>query len=238
MRRPSRTSPAATHSEPGGCARTVGPSHRRTRSPCSATTSRASAGPTRASGAGFVSSSGTSPSQRRSVDENLASKLAAEVEGILAWMVEGARRFLAGGFEPPDSVRVSTSGYRDAEDTVAAFFEESGIEFVRHSEAFGLAEVHEIWCRGPRATHVPALGAGDQGHEGSGCDAREVEHSGTLLARRAGPMNCPATPVMGRGGSRLPVVLEFPVPRGVNRNPRPTASYLVFCGQQLREKAI
>ena len=79
-------------------------------------------------------------------DENLAAKLTAEAQGILAWAVEGARMFLEDGFDPPDSVRVSTSDYRDAEDTVALFFEESGIEFDRNGEAFQLSELHETWC--------------------------------------------------------------------------------------------
>ncbi len=79
-------------------------------------------------------------------DENLAAKLAGEAEGILAWAVEGARRFTAEGFEPPDSVRVSTDGYRADEDTVAQFFEEMGVEFDRRGEAFGLSGLHEGWC--------------------------------------------------------------------------------------------
>jgi putative DNA primase/helicase len=79
-------------------------------------------------------------------DEDLASKLAEEAEGILAWCVEGARRFLADGFDPPDSIRVATDDYRNEEDTVSQFFEEAGIIFESYGEAHGLSEVHELWC--------------------------------------------------------------------------------------------
>ena len=79
-------------------------------------------------------------------DEDLAAKLADEAEGILAWAIEGARRFIAEGFEPPDSVRASTATYRSDEDTVAQFFDEVGLEFKRYGEAFGLSELHENWA--------------------------------------------------------------------------------------------
>jgi putative DNA primase/helicase len=57
-------------------------------------------------------------------DEDLADKLRGEVEGILAWIVEGARRYLAGGFDPPDTVRAATADYRAEEDSVGRFVAE------------------------------------------------------------------------------------------------------------------
>ncbi len=44
----------------------------------------------------------TIPVEERDLD--LASKLEAEASGILNWIVEGARRFLAEGYDPPAAV--------------------------------------------------------------------------------------------------------------------------------------
>ena len=60
-----------------------------------------------------------------------------------SWAVEGARRFLSEGLEPPASVRASTADYRANEDTVRQFLEETGVTFDRSGEAFGLSELHE-----------------------------------------------------------------------------------------------
>jgi putative DNA primase/helicase len=54
-------------------------------------------------------------------DDNLAAKLEAEAPGILAWIVKGARYFLAKGLTPPDAVRVATDAYRADEDTIGRF---------------------------------------------------------------------------------------------------------------------
>jgi putative DNA primase/helicase len=54
-------------------------------------------------------------------DEDLAAKLEAEAPGILRWVVEGAKRFLAEGITPPEAVRVATDAYRADEDTIGRF---------------------------------------------------------------------------------------------------------------------
>jgi putative DNA primase/helicase len=58
-------------------------------------------------------------------DRDLADKLALEVPGILRWIVAGARRFLADGFDPPDTVRQATAAYRADEDTAGRFVTEA-----------------------------------------------------------------------------------------------------------------
>ncbi len=80
-------------------------------------------------------------------DEKLAEKLAAEAEGILAWIVEGAKRYLAEGLNPPDKVRVDTAAYRTAEDTVARFIDDL-IEFDPSGEVASseLTQEHAGWC--------------------------------------------------------------------------------------------
>ena len=80
-------------------------------------------------------------------DENLAAKLAGEERGILRWIVEGARRYLADGLSTPETVRAATASYRGDEDTVARFirevlvFDETGA--VPSSE---LVDAHRDWC--------------------------------------------------------------------------------------------
>jgi hypothetical protein len=55
-------------------------------------------------------------------DPYLADKLAGEAEGILAWLVEGARRFLADQrLTPPDAVRAATAAYRRDSDLAGRF---------------------------------------------------------------------------------------------------------------------
>lgn len=57
-------------------------------------------------------------------DINLSRKLAAEAPGILNWIVEGARQFLAEGFTLPAGVRDATERYRQEEDVVTKFADE------------------------------------------------------------------------------------------------------------------
>jgi putative DNA primase/helicase len=59
------------------------------------------------------------------VDEHLAAKLRAEGPGILRWVVEGARRFLADGFTPPPAVQDATAQYRNEQDHVGRFMTEA-----------------------------------------------------------------------------------------------------------------
>jgi putative DNA primase/helicase len=54
-------------------------------------------------------------------DDDLAAKLRAEAPGILSWLVDGARRFIAEGLTPPDVVRAATDAYRADEDAIGRF---------------------------------------------------------------------------------------------------------------------
>lgn len=57
-------------------------------------------------------------------DPRLAEKLKAEWPGILAWMIEGCREWLAAGLEPPRSVREATDDYLSAEDVIGTWLDE------------------------------------------------------------------------------------------------------------------
>lgn len=54
-------------------------------------------------------------------DLNLASRLRAEREGILAWAVQGAMEWYAHGLQEPDSIATATQDYRESEDRLQEF---------------------------------------------------------------------------------------------------------------------
>jgi putative DNA primase/helicase len=58
---------------------------------------------------------------RRERDPGLQGKLLAELPGVLAWIVEGARLYLEEGLQAPDAVESATKTYRDEEDVVGRF---------------------------------------------------------------------------------------------------------------------
>ena len=61
----------------------------------------------------------TIPPERR--DGDLATKLAAELPGILAWALEGCLAWQQEGLVAPNAVRLATSKYREEMDTVRRF---------------------------------------------------------------------------------------------------------------------
>jgi P4 family phage/plasmid primase-like protien len=57
-------------------------------------------------------------------DDELSAKLAAESEGILSWLVAGARTWYACGLMPPDSVLEDTEAFRAKQDHTGQFIAE------------------------------------------------------------------------------------------------------------------
>jgi len=81
-------------------------------------------------------------------DRDLPAKLNAEASGILSWIVDGARQFLAGEWAVPAVVTVATADYRAAEDTVARFLNECcrlGPGWYAYADQ--LRQRYEEWCR-------------------------------------------------------------------------------------------
>jgi phage/plasmid-associated DNA primase len=80
--------------------------------------------------------------------ENFA-KLIVEEEGpgILQWMVEGAVRVTAAGFNEPQSVRLATLEYRHEEDHIAKFLDERVIVATNGSVTkTAIFNAYRDWC--------------------------------------------------------------------------------------------
>jgi putative DNA primase/helicase len=58
------------------------------------------------------------------VDKSLLEKLKTEAEGILAWMVEGCRRWLAEGLGDPPEVKEASAGWRSEMSLLRDFLED------------------------------------------------------------------------------------------------------------------
>jgi putative DNA primase/helicase len=54
-------------------------------------------------------------------DDNIEPALLTELPGILAWLVEGARKVLSVGLDEPRTVRLATAEYRSEVDDVKEF---------------------------------------------------------------------------------------------------------------------
>ncbi|MCG6499426.1 phage/plasmid primase, P4 family [Kitasatospora sp. A2-31] len=89
--------------------------------------------------------------------------VAEEGPGILAWIVQGAVAYFAGGLAEPAMVRAATQAYAAEEDHIGRFLEDccllGGAGSVR-TEAGKLRAAYEMWCQseGERALDARMLG--------------------------------------------------------------------------------
>ena len=75
---------------------------------------------------------------KEEVDKDLPEKLWAERSGILNWLVEGCRAYLAHGLCEPEEVLAATEEYRQDSDPVRVFLTEE-CELTDSAEDFELA---------------------------------------------------------------------------------------------------
>ncbi|WP_223778889.1 phage/plasmid primase, P4 family [Streptomyces sp. 135] len=81
-------------------------------------------------------------------DHTLDQKLAAEAEGIAAWVVRGAMEWYANGLQDPDRIQDATKEYRRTSDAMAGFFPgvlercDDGCEMTA-GEAY---QAYKQWC--------------------------------------------------------------------------------------------
>ncbi|WSQ41499.1 phage/plasmid primase, P4 family (plasmid) [Streptomyces sp. NBC_01224] len=89
-------------------------------------------------------------SDERKID-NLADILVTEEgSGILGWLIDGARRYLAGerDLTGPERVRIATTAYAETEDHTGRFFEECCTLAPDHrAEQTSLYTAYKAWCR-------------------------------------------------------------------------------------------
>lgn len=78
-----------------------------------------------------------------------------EADGILNWMLEGLREFLAGGLQEPEEIKDQVHQHRQEVDTVAQFFEDAvndgklvlGAEITMSIRSVDLYQMYGEWCR-------------------------------------------------------------------------------------------
>ncbi|MFF4749178.1 DNA primase family protein [Streptomyces sp. NPDC002514] len=89
-------------------------------------------------------------SDDRKID-NLADILVTEEgPGILGWLIDGARRYLAGDRDltGPERVRIATTAYAETEDHTGRFFEECcALGPDLRAEQTGLYKAYKTWCQ-------------------------------------------------------------------------------------------
>jgi len=84
-------------------------------------------------------------------DTRIAERLKAELQGVLTWVVEGARAWFQDGLQPPDAVLAASKDYQAEQDRVGQFISECceiGDEFeVPLAGGFGgLYDAYRTWC--------------------------------------------------------------------------------------------
>lgn len=90
-------------------------------------------------------------------DRQHEEKLAAELEGILTWGVEGAVKYLAGGLSIPEKVRAATEAYREEMDPLHAFQEECVVlDPVAFTPAATIRAALERWAKEEGIKELPS----------------------------------------------------------------------------------
>src|SRR6185312_15586095 len=77
--------------------------------------------------------------------DEVIAELWEEREGILAWLVEGAVKYLSEGLKPPPEIIEATREYRDEMDSVGPFLEQCTETMPKPA---GDIPPHRVSCRG------------------------------------------------------------------------------------------
>ncbi len=86
-------------------------------------------------------------------DTGIAEKLAAEREGVLAWLVAGAVEWYKNGLNPPDIVLDASEEYQSEQDRVGQFIDEECETGAEYEEKLstpmggGLYPAYTQWCK-------------------------------------------------------------------------------------------
>lgn len=97
----------------------------------------------------------TIPPEER--DPGLGERLEREGDGILAWVVRGAREYLESGLRPPERVLAATAAYRSAESTFGSWVEDCCI--LAEPAWTPTARLHRSYAEWASANGAPDLSA-------------------------------------------------------------------------------
>ncbi|ALR09608.2 DNA primase [Xylella fastidiosa] len=87
------------------------------------------------------------------IDHKITEKLAAEREGVLAWVIAGAVEWYRDGLNPPEIVRDASKDYQTEQDRIAQFIAEECVLGMEHEEKLtapmggGLYPAYTQWCK-------------------------------------------------------------------------------------------
>jgi putative DNA primase/helicase len=144
-------------------------------------------------------------------DQELPTKLRAELPGILAWAVQGCLDWQHNGLGTPSEVRVATNQYRAEMDTLADFLEDlcvvgTGLK----STAGALYDEYKKWCDGAGEKYVRQKEFGQQLDERGFTRGREGKDRTRIWIG------------IGLRGSEQASELPWPETVGADANPRRT----------------
>ena len=91
-------------------------------------------------------------------DKELPRKLEADYTGILAWVVEGARKWYAGGLPKCPAVEASTEEYKGEMDTLQDFIDECTAS-CSHQSSILSQELYRVYCAWTRANGAYCISA-------------------------------------------------------------------------------
>ncbi|TVL87805.1 phage/plasmid primase, P4 family [Streptomyces sp. SAJ15] len=104
--------------------------------------------------------------------DNLADILVTEEgPGILTWLIDGARRYLAGSKDltGPERVRIATTAYAETEDHTGRFFDECCTRDPdQRVEQASLYAAYKTWCQNEGATAISSRAFAQRARELAG----------------------------------------------------------------------
>ncbi|MER3389674.1 MAG: phage/plasmid primase, P4 family [Microcella sp.] len=148
-------------------------------------------------------------------DDTLGSRIrAAELPGILRWVVEGAVAWHQQGLNPPASVLAATADYRNDSDLLGMFLDEyCDIAADATVSKADLFDCYKEWCHAGNLRPATKISFGRKLRERSGLDISDAEVGKAkthvwvglrLRDRSSGVIRAVVTPISGEdGGSEL-----------------------------------
>lgn len=89
-------------------------------------------------------------------DKSLQEKLKSEAEGILAWMVEGCRKWTQEGLQDCKAVKEATYSYRTEEDYFVEFLSQNvGPSTGTFTSTEEILQRHNLWASSNGYSHIP-----------------------------------------------------------------------------------